>query len=631
MKKSPRPHAALALAVTSILSLAASRAEAVEDLQQGWNELQKAAWFDLSQGSRVLPLSWVLALERADSTELLFSDASAAKYGLLMRDVPGKNVRLPRGLTVEQVDDSLFKSTKLRWKAWQGSNEKWLGITCGLCHTSQIDYKESSFTVYGGQTQADLIKLLFGDAFDAIKVTLSDPAKFDRFAKSVLNKDIVFLPGSGDTPENRQMLRDSLAGYLAKVGDFYDIEHVDPEKSGPGRLDAIGLIYKRMTAEAHATKPSLNSGPEAPVNYPFLWNSHQQDKVQWNGVIPNDIWLGGINIAALARNAGEVLGVFPDINVTTLPFGGMDGLLSPGYYSSLNIQNLVTLEESLYSLKAPVWPTSWPAPDPARVERGRQLYAQECAGCHTPLDRNDLTTKLKVSMGYLATHDGKPGIGTDPWMACNTVTTTANTGVMKGMYVSPFKNTGSVAPLNTLMGNRAYSADLLIAQPLQAILAQKGTVIFDTILQGPVNIAVALVQALGLSDPPFFPQTVEPNEPPTDVAARKQACLNIEDPRMAYKGRPLNGIWATAPYLHNGSVPTLYDLLLPPEERPKTFYTGSTEFDPVRVGYVSTAGGKNTFRFDTTVEGNLNGGHDYGNAQLTDEQRWDLVDYMKTL
>lgn len=234
-------------------------------------------------------------------------------------------------------------------------------------------------------------------------------------------------------------------------------------------------------------------------------------------------------------------------------------------------------------------------------------------------------------MGYLATHDGKPGIGTDPWMACNTVTTTANTGVMKGMYVSPFKNTGSVAPLNTLMGNRAYSADLLIAQPLQAILAQKGTVIFDTVLQGPVNIAVALVQALGLSDPPFFPQTVEPNEPPTDVAARKQACLNIEDPRMAYKGRPLNGIWATAPYLHNGSVPTLYDLLLPPEERPKTFYTGSTEFDPVRVGYVSTAGGKNTYRFDTTVEGNLNGGHDYGNAQLTDEQRWDLVDYMKTL
>ena len=53
---------------------------------------------------------------------------------------------------------------------------------------------------------------------------------------------------------------------------------------------------------------------------------------------------------------------------------------------------------------------------------------------------------------------------------------------------------------------------------------------------------------------------------------------------LAYRARPLNGIWATAPYLHNGSVPSLYDLLLPSAQRPRIFYVGSWEFDPVHVG-----------------------------------------------
>ena len=48
---------------------------------------------------------------------------------------------------------------------------------------------------------------------------------------------------------------------------------------------------------------------------------------------------------------------------------------------------------------------------------------------------------------------------------------------------------------------------------------------------------------------------------------------------------PLRGIWATAPYLHNGSVPTLYHLLLPGDERPKEFPLGHREYDPAHVGY----------------------------------------------
>jgi hypothetical protein len=106
-----------------------------------------------------------------------------------------------------------------------------------------------------------------------------------------------------------------------------------------------------------------------------------------------------------------------------------------------------------------------------------------------------------------------------------------------------------------------------------------------------------------------------------------------EDPTadlLAYKARPLNGIWAAAPYLHNGSVPSLYALLLPPAERPDRFAVGRWEYDPKHVGYASD--GQVPFVLDTSLpgNGNSNGGHEYG-TKLAEEDRWALVEYLKTL
>jgi mono/diheme cytochrome c family protein len=97
----------------------------------------------------------------------------------------------------------------------------------------------------------------------------------------------------------------------------------------------------------------------------------------------------------------------------------------------------------------------------------------------------------------------------------------------------------------------------------------------------------------------------------------------------AYASRPIDGVWATAPYLHNGSVPTLYDLLLPPAQRPKTFVTGSREYDPKKVGYVSDGNEGGGFLFDTAGDGNHNTGHTWGTA-LTEEERLDLIEYLKS-
>jgi mono/diheme cytochrome c family protein len=123
---------------------------------------------------------------------------------------------------------------------------------------------------------------------------------------------------------------------------------------------------------------------------------------------------------------------------------------------------------------------------------------------------------------------------------------------------------------------------------------------------------------------------------------------------LAYVARPLNGVWATAPYLHNGSVPNLYQLLLPATKRDSTFCVGSREFDPVYVGFKTGKEfcAKDEVQFNTAFRGNANSGHEFVDAdgcnprptkegkgavngilgcELSDADRWAIIEYLKTL
>ncbi|HTW70647.1 MAG TPA: cytochrome c [Acetobacteraceae bacterium] len=100
-----------------------------------------------------------------------------------------------------------------------------------------------------------------------------------------------------------------------------------------------------------------------------------------------------------------------------------------------------------------------------------------------------------------------------------------------------------------------------------------------------------------------------------------------------YANHALEGIWVRAPYLHNGSVPTLDDLLKPPEQRPVTFYAGDDVYDQAHVGFVSSeasSGDRKFLLFDTRLKGNSNTGHVYGTT-LSDQDRRALLEYLKSL
>lgn len=102
-----------------------------------------------------------------------------------------------------------------------------------------------------------------------------------------------------------------------------------------------------------------------------------------------------------------------------------------------------------------------------------------------------------------------------------------------------------------------------------------------------------------------------------------------------YANMPLDGIWLRAPYLHNGSVPSLRDLLEPASRRPAVFWRGNDLYDPLRVGFASDkaeVAGRPLFEFDTRQPGNGNGGHEgraYG-TELSADDKAALVEYLKT-
>jgi len=99
-----------------------------------------------------------------------------------------------------------------------------------------------------------------------------------------------------------------------------------------------------------------------------------------------------------------------------------------------------------------------------------------------------------------------------------------------------------------------------------------------------------------------------------------------------YSNTPLDGVWARAPYLHNGSVPTLWDLLEPVEKRPAVFYTGYDVYDPKNVGFLTSGpdAEREGFKYEICMPGNSNAGHIFG-VDLKENDKWDLIEFLKTL
>lgn len=587
---------------------------------QGWSDADRGQWYSLNQGSRLMPASWMRALEQAGNARPFLAPDHIASFGYLP-DWPGAPAgHLPLGFAQDDRGDKHLVRTQLRWYAGQRAREPWVGLTCAACHTAEIAIEGRNLRVDGAPAMADFQS--FVEAIDrALVATRDDPAKFDRFARGVL--------ATVDTPANRALLRAALARLIADQQQLARM-NTSPIRYGPARLDAFGHIFNKAAVLNLAPNPVGNPA-SAPVSYPFLWNVPQHDLVQWNGSVANQrlrLGWGRIDVGAIARNAGEVVGVFGDVAVRPR---GSDNLRQ--FRSSINVTNLAVAEERyLRTLLPPAWPQELSPIDGPAAIRGAILFQEQCTGCHEPLARDDLETPIRAQMSRFAYNAPPPGPGrvnippgTDPLMACNAFNYRAASGLLEG-----YSNGSQV------IGPQGSGTAFL-------------TVIVRNSLIGDWRQVLSLAWTIFLGREPVLEPQIEavPETLPTSAAYPGlpevyRLCVDSGwrgpgDRILGYKARPLTGIWATAPYLHNGSVPTLYDLLLPPAERPVSFHLGTRHFDTERVGFVTAPSAENRFEFRTrdargnVIWGNFNGGHDYGNARLSPRQRLDLVEYMKTL
>ncbi len=359
-----------------------------------------------------------------------------------------------------------------------------------------------------------------------------------------------------------------------------------PSLPGPGRMDALASIHNSFTGintgELGNVYPSL-----APVKPPFLWNAPQSAWVQWSGIAANP----------LSRNIGETLGVFTryDLKSATPEQGLFD--------TTSDVKGVVKLEALLKQLAPPKWPEEVLGKlDQAKVMAGQKLFANNCQQCHTTYPYRWSPERAPGKRFIENAMVPQKIVGTDD-------------SQLKGISFSPEPviYTGNLAPY--FKGK-----------------AQVPNGEFVQIIQGKI-IEKAVNKAGPFSKEEFAEMnsyTNYLNNPP------------MQTPRASYKAAPRDGVWATGPFLHNGSVPTIYDLLTPAAERPTSFFV-TREFDPVKLGINTTLVSPKDYFFDTTLIGNSNAGHSFeksyaqtrGNGvigpELSPADRYAIIEYLKSI
>lgn len=443
-------------------------------------------------------------------------------------------------------------------------HEDSIGLTCAACHTGQFTYGGTAVRIDGAPAMIDMIGF-FRQIEKALAETLADSAKLARFATA----------SGKDQAAARALLSESHRWF-----EDYNRANASATVEGYGRLDAVGRIINQVIRMTSGAKNSLE--PNAPNSFPLVWDAPRHDYVQWAGFSAN------AGAGALGRNAGEVIGTYGRVEVKHYK---TEAEAKKGYRSSIEGLALVAMEESLRRLKSPRWPAEvLPPVDAKLVARGATLYKENCQTCHADINREDPRRKV------VAYNTGVEIVGTDAQSVKNLVAARAPTGILEGAISPKGDHYGAEASVLVLLGD-------LVRRSLSA--------------QAPAGIAaLANAKLHGM------------NETQKQGNFTKSTPQNPTAELQVYKARPLNGIWAASPYLHNGSVPTLYDLLRPAAARPKKFAVGRWQYDPKKVGYVSD--GEVPWVLDTSVTGNHNGGHEYGTA-LSEDDRWALVEYLKTL
>lgn len=615
--------------------------EAVDEyryLDQGWggtaaNSPDRTTYYYTPQGAYLknVRYAWFVALERPWKREPFIAPKYLRAYGLITdpTDVDANVDHLPVGLT----------------KLWDPhTNTMMVDMTCATCHSGELQVMKNgrrvAVRIDGGAAMHRLTSNqpgTFGtDLVLSMLSTWTNPFKWGRFSARVL--------GNGDTLGNRLRLWKDFGGeiwYLGHQGLVDTSKHLYPVEDGYGRTDALGRIANNVYA-THLDAKNYRPG-DAPVSYPALWNTWKFNWVQYTASVAQP----------MARNLGESLGVgaeFSLVDAYNNPVNTAQGLAT-----STQVANLDKIEQTLRRLQPPVWPEDlFGKIDHAKADAGKKLFAVYCLKCHGPHFATEAEKQIEAPLKQsVLDHWTIPTvplqeIGTDPTTALNFVRNRydlTGTGLkadqiralIGGYYKQKFARILQYGTAEQKTSLADKTADQYAAEQL-------GSVDLSSVSNGEgLNYLIALFRQQAYRE-------MNVNDQQAAAVLDGYGQLDLPQVLPAYRVKPLAGTWATAPFLHNGSVPNLYELLLPADRRSKTFYLKSRTFDPVKVGLVTDPNDPGAFLFDTTIPGNSNVGHEfragyqprcgppskdgpfsYGviGPELTEDERWQIIEYLK--
>jgi hypothetical protein len=604
-------------------------------LNQGWTENERQKYYHTSQGTLVIPYDWYFALEQPPTLEwpvVLFdnkqpfnADANVSRYRVIPNPRPNGNPdRLPIGIAKEVVPDAYVDLLG------QGHKE-WLSYTCAFCHTEQMSYKGLGIRIDGGQGNLDFTGFTTALA-NILIVTYTIPSKFDRFAEKVLRRE--------NRPVNaaeKDKLRDELKSFLKsaalKAGILAVVNRTYPTKEGFARMDALGRGINGQFGQIDSrnVRPS-----DSPVSIPQLWNSHDYGWVQSASTIRQP----------MGRNVSESWGVNAGVDLSNTESQKRSGgdLTSTDpktlYASTIAAKNMFWMETLISTLKAPEWPVGIFGPvDPEAVKRGRYLYEEKV-----------FENALDPAQEELWPNPARPRQG------------------LCARCHAPVKETQPIANGEYLYDLPVYKLDVIGTDPGDAtsFASRKiytGT-LKDVLFKGQPEVGI------GTAFTEVSTQIISRKYKELRVGPSEQEVWNGFRPNefrapLGYPARPLEGTWATPPYLHNGSVPNLYQLLSPVSERDAAFWIGDIEYDPGHLGFSTkhlpggfefktrysllgalwnAAGNfftQGKFNYTRNIPGNSGAGHEFRDAPkgtpgvigpaLSPRDRMDIIEYLKVI